>query len=107
MAFERMVENIIREAMDRGEFKDLAGRGRRIDLRAYFEAPEDVRAVQAFLQNARVAPREVELLKEIWNLRRSGAGFQDADRRRELRHQIASLQLDLRTERYRRPPKTR
>ena len=50
MAFERIVEEIIREAIERGEFKDLAGKGGPIDLTAYFRAPEDSRVAQALLR---------------------------------------------------------
>ena len=37
MAFERIAENRIREAMRDGRFDDLAGRGRPIDLEDYFK----------------------------------------------------------------------
>ncbi len=104
MAFEHIVEEIIREAMKRGEFRDLAGRGRPLDLSRYFEAPEDVRVAQALLENAGVVPREVELLKEIWELRSKEAGCRDAEQIRKLRRQIAvrQLELDIKSEQYRR-----
>ncbi len=109
MAFEHMVEEIIREAMERGEFRDLAGRGKPLDLSQYFEAPEDVRVAQALLENAGVAPREVELLREIWELRIKDAAGGDAEQEREVRRQIAlrQLELDIRTEQYRRERRSR
>lgn len=104
MAFERIVEEIIRQAMERGEFKDLPGEGKPIDLSAYFQAPEDARVAQALLKNAGISPPEVDLLREIWGLRERQAAAQDPEAKRTLRKQIArrQLELDLRTELYRR-----
>ena len=107
MAFERIVEEIIRRAMERGEFSDLPGTGKPIDLSAYFQAPEDTRVTQTLLKNAGIAPREVELLLKIRDLKQRESEVQDRESRRALRKQIAShqLELDLCTERYRRHSK--
>ena len=43
MSLEKAVEAIIKEAQERGEFDNLKGKGKPIDLSAYFETPEDVR----------------------------------------------------------------
>ena len=43
MSFDRMVEAMIKEAMERGEFDNLPGKGQPIDLTEYFEMPEEVR----------------------------------------------------------------
>ena len=107
MAFERIVEEIIRKAMERGEFRNLPGKGKPINLSAYFEAPEDARVAQALLKDAGIAPREVELLSEIWELRQRKSVSVDAEAKAALRKQIAEMQLelDLRTEPYRRRPR--
>ncbi|HZS08448.1 MAG TPA: DUF1992 domain-containing protein [Blastocatellia bacterium] len=68
MSFEKLVENIIRDAMDKGEFDDLPGRGRPIDLTAYFATPEDRRLANSILKNANIVPEEIELLREIETL---------------------------------------
>ena len=52
MSFDRIVEAIIKEAMERGEFDDLPGKGKPIDLTEYFETPEDVRMANSVLKNA-------------------------------------------------------
>ncbi len=95
MAFERTVEAIIREAMERGEFQNLPGKGKPLDLTAYFEAPEETRVVLALLRNAGVAPREVGLLEEIQALRRQEGAEADTQVRTGLRQRIARLQLEL------------
>ena len=63
--FLKKVEAAIREAMARGEFEDLAGRGKPIDLTEYFNASEEVRVAQVMLKNAGMVPVELELLQEI------------------------------------------
>jgi Domain of unknown function (DUF1992) len=69
MAFERIVEAMIKEAMERGEFDNLPGKGKPIDLTEYFETPEEVRLANSVLKSAGMTPREVDLLKEIAKLK--------------------------------------
>ena len=52
--FDKLVEQKIREAMKAGEFDDLEGKGRPINLDAYFSTPEELRAGYAVLKNAGV-----------------------------------------------------
>jgi hypothetical protein len=68
MNFEKAVEAAIREAQERGDFDNLKGKGKPIDLSAYFETPEDVRMAYSLLKNAGMAPTEVDLLGEIATL---------------------------------------
>ncbi|MCC6987221.1 MAG: DUF1992 domain-containing protein, partial [Anaerolineales bacterium] len=42
MPVENPVEKAIREAQARGEFDNLKGRGKPLDLTAYFETPEEL-----------------------------------------------------------------
>lgn len=71
MSFDRIVEAIIQEAMARGEFENLPGKGKSIDLTEYFNTPEDVRVAQSMLKNAGMVPVEIELLQEIAALKES------------------------------------
>jgi hypothetical protein len=80
MAFERVAENKIREAMERGEFDNLPGAGKPLDLDEYFRLPEHLRMVFSILKSARCVPAEVELLNEIAVLERQLAGAAAADR---------------------------
>jgi len=63
--FSRTVEAAIREAIEHGDFDDLPGAGRRVDLSAYFETPEELRLAYSMLKNADLLPPEVELTKQI------------------------------------------
>ena len=68
MAWERIAENRIREAMQAGEFDNLPGAGRPVDLEGYFKLPEHLRVAFSILKSANCVPAEVELLNEIATL---------------------------------------
>lgn len=59
------IDEIIRQAMQRGEFDNLKNSGKKLDLDEYFEMPEDVRVGYSLLKNANFVPTEIELLQEI------------------------------------------
>jgi DnaJ homologue, subfamily C, member 28, conserved domain len=80
MSFDRLVEEKIREAMEAGEFDNLAGRGRPLDLKPYFDTPEDLRLAYSLLKSSGFVPEEAQLLKEIEALQtRLGRGLDDQE----------------------------
>jgi hypothetical protein len=95
MPFDKTVEAILKEAIERGEFDDLPGKGRPIDLTAYFETPEEVRAAYSILKNAGMVPREVELLREIAELRQVESALVEEGKRLEIHRQIEKKQIEL------------
>ena len=66
---EKIVEQKILEAIEKGEFDNLAGKGKPIDLNDYFKTPAHLRISYQILKNYGIAPKEVELKKEISILR--------------------------------------
>ncbi len=62
---ERLAEQRILEAQRNGEFDDLAGKGKPLELADYSSLPEDLRMAYHLLKNANVLPPEAELLKDI------------------------------------------
>jgi hypothetical protein len=94
MSFDKIVEAIIKEAMERGEFEDLPGKGKPIDLTAYFDTPEEIRMAHSILKNAGVAPREVDLLKEIAELKQILAALLDEKKKPEIQKQIEKKQVE-------------
>jgi hypothetical protein len=63
--FESLVDKLIRESMERGEFKELSGKGQPVDLSENpFEDP-DVRTAHRLLRNAGFAPAWMEDRKDI------------------------------------------
>jgi hypothetical protein len=63
--FERIVEERIREAQRRGDFKNLDGSGKPLRLSDESNIPEDLRLAYKVLRNADIMPPELELRKEI------------------------------------------
>ena len=92
--FSKGVEEAIRDAIERGEFDQLPGAGKPIDLDAYFETPEELRLAHSMLRNAGLVPTEVDLLQQM-------SAFLDRDlppevaERRSAVKRIRDLQLKL------------
>jgi hypothetical protein len=97
MSLESVVEEIIRDAMARGEFDHLPGAGKPLDLDAYFALPEDQRLAFTALKNAGYVPEEVDLLREIKALKEKLAGSSDPIARECLNREIRdrTLKFDL------------
>jgi len=86
MSFNKIVEAIIREAQERGDFDNLPGKGKPIDLTAYFDTSEDVRNAYSLLKNAGMVPVEIELLQEIAALKeRLATIYEEQERKRILK----------------------
>jgi hypothetical protein len=94
MSFDRIVESIIKDAMERGEFDNLPGKGKPIDLTEYFETPEEVRLANSVLKNAGMTSREVDLLKEIAELKQVHAAILDEKKKQEIYKQIQRKQVE-------------
>lgn len=92
----RSVEEQIQRAMAEGEFDNLEGRGKPLDLQDYFRTPEHLRVGYAMLKQSDFAPAEVELLKEIDALRAQLASCADDSRRRELEKAVTDKTLTFR-----------
>ena len=88
MPSEKLIEKMIKEAMAKGEFDNLEGRGQPIDLTDYFAAPEDVRIGHKMLKDANIIPEELELLREAEELKAELARSSTEEERRELRRAI-------------------
>lgn len=88
------VEEIIRNAMERGEFDNLAGAGKPIDLSAYFDTPEEMRLAYSVLKSADILPQEAELLKEIAALKEAANNEKDLAKRARLLKQVESKRLE-------------
>ena len=93
MSFDRIVEAVIQEAMARGEFENLVGQGKPVNLTDYFNTPEDVRVAQAMLKNAGVLPVELELLQEIMALQELVISATEEGQKEKYRKILADKQL--------------
>lgn len=104
MSFDKLVEEKIRAGMAAGEFDNLAGQGKPLDLTAYFATPEAVRVGYSILKSAGFIPEEAHLLKEIESLKTRLATCKSAAEKTKIKQAIddQTLKLNLLVERYKR-----
>jgi hypothetical protein len=95
MLFERLAEEKIKEAIDNGEFDNLSGQGKPIDLEAYFATPAELRLGYSVLKSAGCVPEEVALLKEIESLKDRLSRCLREDESERLRQEIDGKTLKL------------
>ena len=107
MSFEDLVEEKIKAAIEAGDFDNLEGAGRPLNLDEYFATPEDLRMAYSVLKNSRVLPREVELLRDIESLRLAAAAADSPQDKARLNRELDQtvLQYDVLMDRYRRTRK--
>ena len=104
MSLDKIVESVIKEAMERGEFENLPGKGKPIDLSAYFDTREDIRMAYEVLKNAGLVPTEVETLQEIAALKERLVKTHEEQERSRIQKIIheKQLQFDITMERQKR-----
>ena len=61
---------MIGDAIARGEFSNLEGEGKPIDLDSYFATPQELRVGYSVLKTSKFVPEEVDRMKEIGDLRK-------------------------------------
>src|SRR5215510_4467960 len=93
--FARNVDEKIKEAIARGEFDNLPGKGKPLDLDAYFAAPEHLRMGYSILKNANIIPEEMELLRQIEDLKESLGSCATQTEKRALRRHLSEKLTDL------------
>ena len=95
MSIEKAIEQIIREGMARGEFDNLKGKGKPLNLDDYFNTPEDVRMGFSILKSNDFVPEEVERLKEIAELRERFKTTTDPEEKQALEKTLRDKTLAL------------
>jgi hypothetical protein len=99
MSLEKIIEEKIQEAMANGEFDNLEGAGKPLNLDEYFAAPADVRVGYSLLKSNKFVPPEIELLKEIGDLKAklgaSGNGENEAQLVKLLNEKTLALNIIL------------
>ena len=100
----KSVEEQIRKAMADGEFDNLPGRGKPLSLDAYFSEPEHLRMAHSVLKSGGFVPEEVQMFRDIDDLKTRLNSSTDAAERERLRKQLGEKKLNLtvRLERSRR-----
>lgn len=95
MSIESAIEEKIKQAIARGEFDNLAGKGKPIDLDAYFNTPEDRRMAFAMLKSNDFVPDEVEKFNEAARLRDELKSCTDDAERIVLTKRLNELNLSI------------
>ncbi len=81
--FATIAERRIQEAMARGEFDNLPGKGRPLPPDELAGVPEELRMTYRLLKNAGCLPPEVILAREIATLRNLVDSLEDDEPRRQ------------------------
>ena len=95
MSLPKIAENKIRDAISRGEFDNLPGAGKPIDLDEYFRTPEELRMAYSVLKSAKCLPEEVELMNEIAALDRELGESRSEEARARLARRLRDRRLQL------------
>ena len=61
MSFQKNVDEKIKEAIARGEFDNLPGKGKPLDPDAYFATPEHLKMGYSILKSADIIPESFEV----------------------------------------------
>jgi hypothetical protein len=83
--FAHIAEARIRDAIERGDFDELPGNGRPLELEDLSRIPPHLRLGYKVLRNAGVVPPEVELRREVYRLDQQIAVTRDPEELAELR----------------------
>jgi len=103
MSLQKNIDEKIEEAIAKGEFDNLPGKGKPLDLDAYFATPENLRMGYSILKNANIIPEEIELLRQIEALKKSLDSSTTPTEKEALRQQLSEklTNFDLRMEQNR------
>ena len=93
MSLESFIEQQIKKAIAEGEFDDLPGKGKPVDLKAYFDTPEDLRMAYSILKDANIIPEEMQLLKDIEALKAQLETCSDAQQKNQIEKAIREKRL--------------
>lgn len=96
MNLEKFVEEKIKQAIEAGEFDNLKGAGKPLDLDEYFNAPPELRAGYSLLKSNNFVPEEVELLREIGFLREKIETCKEVEKKHALTKEFNEKSLALR-----------
>ena len=92
--FEKIVEERIKKAQEKGEFKNLPGKGKPLPVEDV-NIPEDIRLAYKILKNADCVPPELEIKKEIRNTQELLSGMAETSEKYKILKKLNHLILKL------------
>jgi DnaJ-like protein len=98
------IEELIQKWLAENPNERLPGAGQPLDLDEYFRWPEELRLAYSLLKSSGHVPEEVQLVREIDDLKQRLAKATDAAGRKDLERRIQEQEvaLDIKLERHRR-----
>jgi hypothetical protein len=93
MSFHKFIDEEIKKAIEAGEFDNLEGAGRPLDLTSYFNTPEEFRMGYSVLKSSKFVPEEVERLKEIGELKEKIANCKNDEEKIKLKKVLQEREL--------------
>ena len=84
MSLGKLIDEQIKRAIDAGEFDNLKGAGKPLNLDDYFAAPEDLRMGYSVLKSNKFVPEEVERLRKIGELKEKIKNSRDEEEKHKL-----------------------
>lgn len=93
--FNKIIEERIRIAQERGDFEDLPGTGKPIRFEDNSHVPEDLRMAYKVMKNADFIPPEIELKKQIQSTQDLVAGMPDSGEKYRAMRKLNYLVLKL------------
>ncbi|PEA54851.1 DUF1992 domain-containing protein [Bacillus pseudomycoides] len=91
--FSILAEERIRQAMKDGEFEDLPGKGKPLELEDLSMIPEELRMSYKILKNAGMIPEEMQLKKEMLKIEDLIACCHDETERKQLQEELTAKSL--------------
>lgn len=92
--FDKIVEERIKKAQKKGEFKNLPGKGKPLSEED-MNVPEDIRLAYKILKNADCIPPELEIKKEIKNTQELLSGMAETSEKYKVLKKLNHLILKL------------
>ncbi len=90
---QRIAEQKIQEAIDKGEFDNLPGKGKKLEFQREPRMPDSCRTSYKLLKNAGYLPEEMQLRKEIYSIEELIDACESDAERKKLRKKLNAKQL--------------
>jgi hypothetical protein len=91
LGFQKIVEERIREAIDRGDFDRLDGMGKPLEKEDHSTVAPELRLAYKIMKNANLLPPEMQTLKEIERLEALLTGIDDENEKYRCIRRMNSL----------------
>src|SRR5262245_3617312 len=95
MAFERIAQQKIQQAIEAGEFDNLPNAGDKLDLDGYFALPGHLRMAYSVLKSAHCVPQEIELRNDVAKIEAQLTTTDDPTARDRVRRELETARLRL------------